>query len=301
MNTKTILNSRTSTEIVLLLSKILPPSIGYRLARYIAKRFLVHTNTESYLALKANQWVVSGGKLSQQELDQLTTQTVQNTANCLYDYYHNIRKPKSTMNMVDFSPNFQEYLSRIETGKEGILFVAPHLSNFDLSMRAAAMSGLNIQALSYPEPPSGYRIQNKIRREVGIDATPISASSTHQAFERLRNGGAVMTGVDRPYEYAKHKPLFFGRPALLSDFHVRIALRVNIPVIVIAAKNLPGHRYIIQASEPIPMKKFNDREKEHIYNLEAVLEVVADYVKQAPSEWSMFYPVWPEALTEIPM
>ena len=301
MNTKTILNSRTSTEIVLLLSKILPPSIGYRLARYIAKRFLVHTNTESYLALKANQWVISGGKLSIKELDQLTTQTVQNTANCIYDYYHNIRKPKSTMNMVDFSPNFQEYLSRIETGKEGILFVAPHLSNFDLSMRAAALSGLNIQALSYPEPPSGYRIQNKIRREVGIDATPISASSTHQAIERLRNGGAVMTGVDRPYEKAKHKPLFFGRPALLSDFHVRIALRVNIPVIVIAAKNLPEHKYIIQASEPIPMKKFNDREKEHIYNLEAVLEVVADYIKQAPSEWSMFYPVWPEALTEIPM
>ena len=110
-----------------------------------------------------------------------------------------------------------------------------------------------------------------------------------------------MTGVDRPYENAKHKPLFFGRPALLSDFYVRIALRVNIPVIVIAAKNLPGHRYTILASDPIPMEKFKDRDKEHIYNLESVLEVVADYIQQAPDEWSMFYPVWPEALTEIPL
>jgi len=301
MNTQTILNSRASTEIVLFLSRLLPPAIGYRFSNHIANRFLAHQSQSSYKALRANQWVVSNGKLTSNELDKITKRTVQNTANCLYDYYHNLRKPKKSINMVEFSPKFQEYMEKIHVGNEGTLFVAPHLSNFDLCMRSAAQQGLRIQALSYPEPPAGYKLQNRLRREVGIDITPISMSTMHQAIERLRNGGAVMTGVDRPYADAKYKPLFFGKPALLSDFHVRIALRVKIPIIVLAAKSLPGHRYRIQASDPIHMKTFSDREKEYIYNLEAVLEVVAEYIRQAPEEWSMYYPVWPQAIFDMPM
>ncbi len=300
MNIQPILNSRTSTEIALFLSKALPPLIGYPLSNHIAKRFVIHNGTDSYKALRANQWIVNQGKLSSLELDQITERTIQNTANCLYDYYHNIRKPKSTIDMVEFSPSFQEYLANLGKTKEGTLFVAPHLSNFDLCARAATFKGMRVQVLSFPEPPGGYKIQNKIRQEVGIDITPISMTSMLQAIERLRNGGTVLTGVDRPFADAKHKPLFFGRPATLSDFHVRIALRVKSPIIVLAAKNLPEHRYLIQASEPIPMKLFNDKEKEYVYNLESVLEVVAEYIRQVPDQWSMYYPVWPDALTEMP-
>jgi predicted LPLAT superfamily acyltransferase len=35
-------------------------------------------------------------------------------------------------------------------------------------------------------------------------------------------------------------------------------------------------------------------------NTEMVLKVAEGYIRQAPYQWAMFYPVWPEALNEMP-
>jgi hypothetical protein len=39
---------------------------------------------------------------------------------------------------------------------------------------------------------------------------------------------------------------------------------------------------------------------ETVRNAEAVLEVVSDAIRKVPDQWAMYYPVWPDALQEIP-
>ena len=44
------------------------------------------------------------------------------------------------------------------------------------------------------------------------------------------------------------------------------------------------------------MQKRSDRDEEILMNAEKVLEVAEVMIRQAPEQWSMFYPVWPDVL-----
>ena len=109
-----------------------------------------------------------------------------------------------------------------------------------------------------------------------------------------------MTGIDRPIADTRYRPRFFGRPASLPVVHVQLALKTNVPVYVVAAIMRPDHTYEIHTSEPIEMQRYKDRETELIENAETILKIAEDYIRMAPVQWSMFYPVWPEVENEVP-
>ncbi len=178
--------------------------------------------------------------------------------------------------------------------------VCPHLTNIDLIGHAAALAGMRFQVLSYPDPPASYRITNRLRSASGIDVTPMSIQALRKATTRLREHGFVLTGVDRPIDDEKYRPLFFGRRASLPVGHVRLALMTNVPVVVITGILQPGGRYRVWASDPIWMQPDDDLTTEIVTNAEKILRIIEQEILKAPEQWTMFYPVWPDALVEMP-
>jgi len=301
MSIQDLTNSRLGVALALGIGRGISPRHGYSLANRLARWIATSKKIKMVQAVRANQWVVSGGSLSLQELDAVTRDTFSHTGRCLYDLYHTLGHPDGILQKVVFSPEFEALKTRVLDNRQGSVFVCPHMSNFDLVGRALGLSGLNFLVLSYPEPPGGYRWQNEMRRRVGLEMLPMSVSALRKAVERLQAGGAVLTGVDRPLNDANYRPHFFGRPAYLPAGHVRLALKTNSPVYVVASMMRPDGMYVLEASGPITMKPLPDREAEMVRNAEAILEQVETYIWRAPAQWSMFYPVWPEALTEIPV
>jgi len=282
------------------LAQALPPRLGRWTASRLGGAIGRMKKMSQVRAARANQWVVSGEKLSGTELDGATRAVFHSTGRCLYDYYHHLQRPETILKLVDFNPAFEECIRRSREGCQSQLLVIPHCSNFDLVGRAAALKGMRYQVLSHPQPQSGYRRQNEVRNFMGVEVTPVSNESLRQAAERLRGGGTVLTGADRPLSEVKYRPLFFGRASNLPTGYVRLALKERAAVIVVSGITLPDGRYQAWASEPVRMKAGNDPAAETLRNTEAVLEVIEDLIRQAPQQWSMFYPVWPEAYREIP-
>ncbi len=178
--------------------------------------------------------------------------------------------------------------------------VVPHLTNIDLVGHAAALAGMRFQVLSYPDPPASYQATNRLRSASGIEVTPMSIEALRKATKRLKAHGFVLTGVDRPIGDDKYRPLFFGRPASLPVGHVRLALNTNVPVVVITGRLQSSGRYRVWASEPIWMQPDEDLQAEIVTNAERILSYIEQEIRQAPEQWTMFYPVWPEALEEMP-
>jgi phosphatidylinositol dimannoside acyltransferase len=102
-----------------------------------------------------------------------------------------------------------------------------------------------------------------------------------------------VTGIDRPIQDGKYRPFFFGRPANLPVHHIHLAVAANTDIIVVAAIKQAGGNYNIQVSQPIRMRTCADHDKEILMNAEIVLNVAEEMIRQAPEQWSMFYPVWP--------
>ena len=137
-----IINSLLGVSVAYGVSRVLPPRTGYWLADRLGGILVRIKSMGQMRALRANQWVVSGGQLSATALEHKAQQTVRSTARCLYDFYHNLYNPEGTLRLVQFEPAFEACIRRSQVGRESQLLVLPHLSNFDLVGRAAAIQGM---------------------------------------------------------------------------------------------------------------------------------------------------------------
>lgn len=299
MKIQSFLYSRIASGLAIFLSRVLPEKSGYPVAELLGRTIGMIRGSEHERAVRANQWIISKKRLTARELDRATEAVFRFAGHSLYDFYHNLDRPDVILDKVEFSPRIKKI---IEEGKEGLgaLFVLPHMGSFDLAGRALALNGLNFQVLSYPEPPSGYRLQNEIREVPGMTVTPMSINSMRQAADNLRKGGIVLTGLDRPIQDSNYHPRFFGLPAQVPVAYIRLALKVKVPIIVAAVIRSSTGKYIVDASEPIYMHSRPELKYELESNTESVLNCAESFILRAPLQWLMFYPVWPEALHQMP-
>ncbi|MBN1178715.1 MAG: hypothetical protein JXD18_05860 [Anaerolineae bacterium] len=294
-----MINGRLGVGAALWFGRSFPPAVGYRLGGFLADRFGGRRRAAMVRAVCANQWVVSDGTLSSDQLDRRTRDTFRHTARCLFDLYHNLNDAGAMRELVRYEPAVSDVLEKIKSGRQAYVIVGPHMSNFDFVARAMAIQGVPLMALAYATPGSGYKWQNKMRRESGIDIVPASMTSLRQAIRRLEEGGSVITGMDRPLPDSKYHPRFFGRSAALSVMHVVLALKTNLPLVVMSPVMRPDGIYVIKGCEPFMMEPHPDRHTEIVQNAERALAVAEGFIAQAPHQWSMFYPVWPEVMEEM--
>ena len=300
MSLQKLINGPIGISLILTLGRILPPKLGFALVDWVANVLIKKNNLGAIRATRANQWIVSGRSLNSEELDQITAETIRNTARWLFDLYHHLHNYEKILEKVTLSPKLIQLLDSRLGGDEGTLMVAPHLSNFDLAGRAIVLSGYDVQALSYPQPHGGYQWQNKLRRDAGMNITPMSFESMRAAKELLKKGGGVVTGLDRPLETTNYYPKFFGFPAPVPTSYVRMALQTHSAVLVIAAIGLPQENYHVECSDLIYMETDPDPVKEIEKNAEKVLKEAEKFIRAYPTQWGMTYPVWPFALEEMP-
>jgi len=294
ISSQKLLFSPTMNRIGLHLGEALSPRAGNWVVNRLTNIISRKKKFEQIKAVRANQWVISGNTLSGQALDERVRQVYYSSGISLYDYFHCMRKEERIRELIQFDDNLQYFLKRVKSNKERTLGLVLHMGAFDLSGYAIALSGARPLVLAYPNPNPGYQWQNELRKQAGLDVEPLTMESFQQATRHLRQGGTVITGVDRPWPGGQYHPKFFGRPSDIPVTTVQMAIRTETPVMVLACIRQPDQRYILHASELIELHKHTDRDVELVENTERVLSVAEEFISSAPEQWAMFYPVWPE-------
>ncbi len=299
MDLQAFTNSRYGVAVALFLARSLPPRVGYWVGRRLADLIYAFRRSALVQAVRVNQYVVSGGTLRGAALEARVRQVLHHGAHCAYDFYHTLGNPEATLRLIRMGDACRELIARSQRGAEGMVVVGPHLSNFDLGMQALGHAGLRAQVLAIATPTSGYEWQNQFRQAAGLEVTPIRPSTLLQAMHRLRQGGIVVTGVDRPVPGKKETLTFFGRQAALPVGHVRMAMDAQVPVQVVSVRMDEEGIYHLDLSDPIPMQQTGHRKADIRANAQRVIAVVEEHIRRAPHQWLMYYPVWPDALAEL--
>ncbi len=298
MPIKNILNTTLCLRLAILLGKVLPRKVGLALANNIGTLLGNRKKSDMVQAIRANQWVIHHHKLTPEALDAFPKIIFRSAARCMFDYFYFLARPDRLQNVIKYSPNAQEALARIREHQTTVI-VCPHLSNFDLMGYALALNDIKVQVLSFPNPNASYQLQNQLREGVGIEVTPLSLTAFRQARSRLKNGGSILTGLDRPLPdnlLDKYHPTFFGYPTNLPVTYVRMAKEANAPVIIMAATSQPDGHYILEGSAPIWMDSAKSLETEILSNANKVLGQAEGLIRKYARQWAMFYPVWPQFL-----
>ena len=295
-----ILESRKAVNLALWFGRVVPERLGYAITTYIARIIAGQTHWGAVRAARANQWVISQGKLSPEQLDQRVLDTFRFTGRAIFELNHNIYRPKAISRLIKFDSRSEAAINHEPVPGSGSVIVSTHLGNFDFCARAAALRGLNGMVITLPEIYNGgYQLQYEMRREIGLEVFPASRSVLRQAIQRLQAGELVLTGIDRPIQNAKNKPHFFGRPANLPMHHIYLALKAAVPIYVAVAVLKPDNQYHFLISEPIHMRTDPDHKTEMVANAERVLREAEGFIRQYPEQWSMYFPVWPDAMVEV--
>jgi lauroyl/myristoyl acyltransferase len=300
MKQNSLLNSKLSVQLSILIGKYLPKRVGYGLSHGLGSLLGSFQSWEINKAIHANQSIVNPAAATSDELREISKKVLAHAGKCFYDLYHFFNKPTMVEVMVPVSDSIREFIKLSHEG-QGYVVVAPHLSNFDLVVCSLVKYGFKGKVLSYPNPGSGYQLQNQIRSSFGLDVVPLGDSNLDSEITTyIREGGMVATGVDRPLPGRKkrHFVNFFGRPSPLPVGYITTALAADVPVIAVTAIMEPDGTYGFRHSGPITLQKHKNKLDEIILNTELVLKKVEEYIKLAPEQWLMFYPVWPDSLTE---
>ena len=302
---QSIINSRFGVGLAFTLSRLIPPSMGNRIAGFAAHQIASRRDLKMVRVVRANQWVANGKSLSSKALDQLVEDTFHHTGRSIYSFYHVLQNPERMMQLVKMNPKIDEFIRHNLETKKGLIFAGIHISNFDMALYAAvnyvlARYQVEGMAFGFPNPGGGYQWQNEIRRTTGVEVIPGSMAALRQASKLIRRGGMVITGIDRPWAESTYKPVFFNVRAAMPVHHVMLALMTHTPIVVAGVTMDANGIYQIFMSDPIEMQSTADRREEILVNAENVLKVAEQYIRQAPYQWAMFYPVWPEALEEMP-
>lgn len=287
-------NSRWGPAAGMSLVRVLRPRLSRRIANWVATRVARQSGSPAVAAVRANLSVVLD--LPSDHPDVLrTAETVFKRAT--RSFVSLFEAMGSGHEGLAAASSFDEQLldaarARLEQGR-GLLYVGCHTVGFDhLFLR---MGGLpyRIQVLAYPETEGSYSVLNRIRREFGADLSPIDYRSLRSAIQYLRQGGIVMTGVDRPDP--RGQPLdFFGRKAVLPTGHARLALRTRAPIMVGASYEDQDGKYRGKMCALVESVDYAGRPDAEQALAQRVISEFEAFIRQHADQWMMFYPVWPD-------
>jgi KDO2-lipid IV(A) lauroyltransferase len=105
-----------------------------------------------------------------------------------------------------------------------------------------------------------------------------------------------MSAVDRP-DVPGDDLIFFGRKVNLPIGHARLALRTNSRVLVGMTQAVGPGEYRAVGAPLIEPEVTGDNQHDIRALAQRVLEVIENFIRERPTEWLLFLPMWPE---EIP-
>ena len=292
LDRKRLVTSHYGVALAAILGRLLPLRSGLALADLLAERLANKTESADVQTVRFNQQTLEGGRLSPEELDARVRAVFRNSARGVAEVLYYQYRPARLLRRVDANAAMQGYIRLTQEQQRSVVFACPHTGNYDLAGRALGLLGLRALVLAEPTPRADYNYQNRLRRQTGLTIRTISMEALREAAGFLARGGSVLTGVDWPVGEARYRPRFCGRPSLLPTAHVRLAVKVQAPVVVVACQRGDDGRYFIQSSDPIPMHMGRSMPETILSNTEAVLEVVTQFIRQDPAQWLMFQPVW---------
>ncbi len=297
MNPLKAVNSPSVLRLMMFLSQRTPEGVGARLASLLAD-VVCWAKPSVFWNLRANLGQVLKPDADQRTLSRITRQVFYHAIRSHYDLYRSLRlSPEELATLVDLPGPDRVILCSLAGMKQGRLLVFPHLGNFDLGGQVLASYLSEVQVITLPDPPPGFRLANELRRRSGVMVTPLSSAALRQAIRLLGRGGVVSLAGDRPVSDLDEPVLFFDRPARMPSGHVRLALKTGAVLAVVCCVLSPEtQRYTLYIEPPMEMMHTGNRDEEIEINMRRVLDALEAVIRRWLEQWQMFVPVWPESL-----
>lgn len=183
-----------------------------------------------------------------------------------------------------------EHYERALVAGRGVIFVLPHVGNWEVAGRAVAHGDHRLMAVA--EKLGNARIAEwfiALRRSLGIEIVLAdrSAASWSPLEEVLAGNGLVALVTDRDINRSGVPAVFLDEETRLPSGAVRLSLRTGAPVIPVGSYFLKGRGHRVVMYPPLDLDE----------NVEAGVQKMAnalgEIIRADPEQWHMVQANWP--------
>lgn len=193
--------------------------------------------------------------------------------------------------VFDESPTFHVLERAFAQGK-GVIMVAGHLGNWELSAAYMTARGLPVDAIAmHMANPLSDAFFKRTRERFGMRV--LFADESVRAIPRaLRDGRGVGFLSDQSAKgLASTFVPFFGRPARTPRGAAVFALKGDLPMVFVAALRQPSGRYVMHF-EDVPLARADDKEAAIDATVLRFTQVLERLVREHPEQYFWQHRRW---------
>jgi KDO2-lipid IV(A) lauroyltransferase len=187
----------------------------------------------------------------------------------------------------------EEHLQEALAGGKGAIMNSGHLSNWEIGAAVLARRGYPLVGVALPHPdPVLDAYFNCHRRARGYMVVPTQGAYRKSMAVLKRNETVCFVG-DRDVGFGGIEVEFFGRPTLLPQGPTRIALASGAPILPALVIRRPNDSFVLHIEPPLDVPTGGSRRRKGQIMTQAFARIVERYVRLFPTQWGVFYKVWP--------
>jgi KDO2-lipid IV(A) lauroyltransferase len=245
--------------------------------------------------LRANLRVVTEGRLSEQELSELTARGLQSYARYWQEAF---RLPTLSSERIvgDTEVIGLEHLERARDKGRGLVMVLPHSGNWDTAgvWFVDFLNGPFMTVAERLKPESLYRRFLAYRESLGFRVVPLTGGprpSTDVLREWLGDGGVTCLLVDRNLGSGGVPVSFFGRKATMPGGAALLAAQTGAALVPTVCQFTDrGWRLVFSPEVPVDG---SGRLKDRVGTaMQAVADAFTPSIAARPEDWHMLGRIW---------
>ncbi|NJN97473.1 MAG: lysophospholipid acyltransferase family protein [Anaerolineales bacterium] len=262
----------------------IPPALGYQLCAWLGG-VLYQVYKPGRMNIQANLRRVLGPQVSQAEINRRGRATF---CHLLYNFFDLFRLPnlddKAIERLLTVS-GWENVEVALAQGR-GIVMISIHLGNIETVLYAILQRGSDITIpVMRMEPPEVFDYVCALRLRKGLKLVPADGSLL-ELIRVLKKGGIAGIAADRNVTQTGQIIDFFGYPAHLPDGYVRLAVRMNVPLVVGFSHRNLGHTHQAYFLPPFyPPAQGSEEERVRV-SLKYVISEMEKAIAQYPEQWT---------------
>ena len=186
-----------------------------------------------------------------------------------------------------------EQLEAALAAGRGVIILGAHIAPYNVLAPFTALYGPPAGVFVEPlRPRELFEFVSAIRARTGLRLLTPDRHGVAAARQLLREGGILLTTGDR-YLGTNGAPVeFFGRPTLLPQGPVVLALRGQAPILPARLRSLPSGRLLIELGPPLPLVESGRMRDDLATNMRLVAQALEQMIGNVPEQWIVLNPVW---------
>jgi KDO2-lipid IV(A) lauroyltransferase len=190
-----------------------------------------------------------------------------------------------------------EHFQRVKEQKRGVLFLTPHLGNWEFGGPWLTRRGYPLQVITLAEPGKDFtHLRQASRARWDIETLVIGDDpfAFVEVIRRLESGATVALLVDRPPPPTAVTVNLFNRPFAASIAAAELARASGCVLLPVYLPRLENS-YAARVLPPIEYDRASLRDREARQKLtQEILRAFEPVIGQHLDQWYHFVPIWPK-------